>query len=76
LEAQYADELVNEGKQRLGTLRDYRNKEKVAGGQLDELVGTAMALAELEHARTPEEIPAFMLKNRVRYVLLRRLLAP
>lgn len=58
MEAKYANELVNEGKLRIGTLRDYRSREKFCGGRLDEDEGTSSRSVTL-NASCNEDIPDF-----------------
>lgn len=58
MEAKYADELVNDGKLRIGTLLDYRRREKFGGGRLDEDEGTSELWAAID-ARSNDDIPEF-----------------
>jgi hypothetical protein len=66
MDARWADELVAEGKIRVGTLFDYRRREKFSGGRLDEEEGTAEAFAFIEEARANDDIPELG-RNQVRF---------
>jgi hypothetical protein len=58
MEARWADELIMDGKLRIGTLLDYRSREKFNGGRLDEGEGTSSRFTSLD-AHSNEDIPEF-----------------